>query len=154
MNRILFLCTANICRSPAAHCVFQHLVDQAGRSADFEIESAGSPGFQDGCEPDPRMQAAMRARGIPIIGRSRRLRPEDFEYYDLIIAMDNANISSARQLDPGGRFAHKLVRFGDYCTRCKIREIPDPYRGGDQGFEQVLDLIEDGCAHLLQKLTA
>jgi protein-tyrosine phosphatase len=152
MNKVLFLCMGNICRSPAGHCVFQHLVDQADLSEQFEIESAGTIGFHVGAPPDSRMQHSMRARNIPIIGRSRQLRPADLETYDLILAMDNDNLADAHALDPSGDLHHKVQLFCDYCTAHSETEVPDPYYGGDRGFEHVLDLIEDGCANLLKQL--
>jgi protein-tyrosine phosphatase len=152
MKRILFLCMGNICRSPAAHCVFQHLVDQAGLSDQFEIESAGTIGFHVGSPPDARMQDAMRARQIPIIGHSRQLRSSDLNDYDLILAMDKDNLSDARKLDSTGKLHHKVQLFCDYCTAHSETEVPDPYYGGDRGFEHALDLIEDGCANLLKQL--
>ena len=144
----------NICRSPAGHCVFQHLVDQAGLADQFEIESAGTIGFHVGSSPDKRMQHCMRTRNIPIIGHSRQLQSSDLEAYDLILAMDNDNLIDARALDPSGNLHHKVQLFCDYCTAHRQTEVPDPYYGGDQGFEHVLDLIEDGCANLLKKLSA
>ncbi len=152
MKKILFLCMGNICRSPAGHCVFQHLVDQAGLTDQFEIESAGTIGFHVGSPPDSRMQQSMRARKIPIIGRSRQLQPSDLKYYDLILAMDNENLSDARALDPTGELQHKVQLFCDYCTAHRETEVPDPYYGGDRGFEHVLDIVEDGCANLLNTL--
>ncbi len=154
MNKILFLCMGNICRSPAAHCVFQHLVDQAGVTDQFELESAGTIGFHVGSSPDKRMQHCMRTRNIPIIGHSRQLKPSDLEVYDLILAMDNDNLIDARALDPYGKLHHKVQLFCDYCTAHRQTEVPDPYYGGDCGFEHVLDLIQDGCANLFKKLNA
>lgn len=153
MKRILFLCMGNICRSPAGHCVFQHLVDEAGRSNEFEIESAGTIGFHVGQPPDARMQQSMRARGIPIIGHSRKLEREDLCYYDLILAMDHENFNDARLLDPSGKYHDRIRLFCDFCTQHDEREVPDPYYGGAGGFEHVLDLIEDGCRNLLDQLT-
>jgi protein-tyrosine phosphatase len=152
MKKILFLCMGNICRSPAAHCVFQHRVDQAGLSAQFEVESAGTIGFHVGSPPDKRMQHSMRARGIPIIGHARQLRPNDLVYYDLILAMDADNLADARKLDPIGDLHHKIKPFCSYCSNHDITEVPDPYYGGEHGFKQVLELIEDGCANLLKEL--
>ena len=154
MNKILFLCMGNICRSPAGHCVFQHLVDQAGLADQFEIESAGTIGFHVGSSPDKRMQHCMRTRNIPIIGHSRQLQSSDLEAYDLILAMDKDNLIDARALDPSGKLHHKVQLFCNYCTAHRQTEVPDPYYGGDRGFELVLDLIEDGCANLLKKLSA
>ncbi|MGB0416816.1 MAG: low molecular weight protein-tyrosine-phosphatase [Coraliomargarita sp.] len=153
MKRILFLCMGNICRSPAGHCVLQHLVDQAGLSDQFEIESAGTIGFHVGQPPDRRMQQSLRARGIPIIGRSRQLKREDLADYDLILAMDLENLADARILDPEGIYKDRIQLFCDYCTKHGETEVPDPYYGGDRGFEHVLDLIEDGCANLLKQFS-
>ena len=153
MKRILFLCMGNICRSPAGHCVFQDLVNKAGVADAFEIESAGTVGFHVGEPPDRRMQQSMRARDIPIIGRSRKLKASDLADYDLILAMDHDNLADARALDTDGAYHDKIQLFCDYCTEHSEREVPDPYYGGDQGFEHVLDLIEDGCRNLLRKLT-
>lgn len=153
MKRILFLCMGNICRSPAAHCVFQNLVNQAGLSDQFEIDSAGTIGFHEGAPPDERMQNSMRARNIPIIGTARPLKNKDLVYYDLILAMDLNNLKDAYQLDPSGELHHKIQLFCDYCTQNNITEVPDPYYGGARGFEHVLDLIEDGCTNLLKQLS-
>lgn len=153
MNKILFLCMGNICRSPAGHCVLQHLVDEAGLSDQFEIESAGTIGFHIGNPPDQRMQQTMRARGIPIIGRSKKLCRADLEYYDLILAMDTDNLAGAQSLDPSQTLWNKLKLFCDYCVEHDETEVPDPYYGGDQGFEHVMNLIEDGCRNLLKSLS-
>lgn len=153
MHRILFLCMGNICRSPAGHCVLQHLVNDAGRQDEFEIESAGTIGFHVGEPPDRRMQQSMRARGIPVIGRSRKLQAADLEHYDLILAMDYDNLADAKALDPSEKNHHRIRLFCDYCTEHHERQVPDPYYGGDRGFEHVLDLIEDGCRNLLKQLS-
>ena len=153
MKRILFLCTGNICRSPAGHCVVQHLVDQAGLSNQFEIDSAGTTNFHAGSPPDPRMQQSMRARNTPITGKARQLQPDDLNGYDLILAMDKENLTDAQSLDPSGKLHHKVKLFCEYCTQHNETEVPDPYYGGDSGFEHVLDLLEDGCANLLKELS-
>ena len=152
MHRILFLCMGNICRSPAAHCVFQHMVNEAGLSERFDIESAGTIGFHQGAPPDGRMQQVMRARNIPVIGRSKQLDRFDLEHYDLILAMDYDNLAGARSLDSKGEYADKIQLFCDYCSEHEGTEVPDPYYGGDRGFEHVMDMIEDGCRNLLASL--
>lgn len=143
----------NICRSPAAHCVFQHIVNEAGLSDGFDIESAGTIGFHSGSPPDRRMQQVMRARGIPVIGRSKQLDSFDMEHYDLILAMDSDNKAGALSLARGDEQRAKVKLFCDYCTEHDETEVPDPYYGGDQGFEHVMDLIEDGCRGLLKSFT-
>lgn len=149
MIRILFLCMGNICRSPAAHCVFQEMVNQANLADHFFIDSAGTIGFHQGNEPDGRMQDAMRKRKIPIIGRSRQINKSDLEDFDLILAMDNSNLMDAQSLDTKGQWHDKIKCFAEYCANPTIMEIPDPYYGYDDGFEIVLDLIEEGCQQLL-----
>lgn len=152
MNRVLFLCMGNICRSPAGHCVFQHMVDQAGLSGQFEIDSAGIIDFHSGSPPDARMQASMQSRNIPVIGTARQLKQNDLKYFDLILAMDKDNLEGARSLDPSGKLHSKIKLFCSYCTQHDGTEVPDPYYGGESGFEKVLDMIEDGCANLLKQL--
>lgn len=152
MHRILFLCMGNICRSPAAHCILQQRVDALGRTAAFAIDSAGTIAIHAGEAPDARMQAALRARGIPVIGRARQIRPADLEHFDLILAMDEANLADARQLDREGPFHHKIKLFCAFCRQHEAKTVPDPYYGGARGFTHVLDLIEDGCGGLLQAL--
>ncbi|MGE9295563.1 MAG: low molecular weight protein-tyrosine-phosphatase [Puniceicoccales bacterium] len=147
--KILFLCMGNICRSPAAHCVFQHLVDQAGLGDHYEIDSAGTIGYHEGAPPDERMQASMRKRQIPIIGRSRPLTHRDLMDFDLILAMDKANLYDARSMTRDEERKKKIRLFTEYCRKHKDLEVPDPYYGGSGGFERVLDLVEDGCAGLL-----
>jgi protein-tyrosine phosphatase len=154
MHRILFLCMGNICRSPAGHCVLQHLVDEAGLTEQFEIESAGTVGFHIGSPPDRRMQQVMRERGIPVIGSSQQLHRLDLEHYDLILAMDQENFAGACSLDRERQYFDKIKLFCDYCSEHDETEVPDPYYGGDRGFDHVMDLIEDGCQNLLKELTA
>lgn len=148
MIRILFLCMGNICRSPAAHCVFQEMINQANLADQFLIDSAGTIGFHQGNEPDGRMQDALRKRNIPIIGQSRQINKSDLKDFDLILAMDNANLMDAKSLDPEEQWHHKIKCFAEYCSDPTIAEIPDPYYGYDNGFETVLDLIEEGCLQL------
>lgn len=152
MKRVLFLCMGNICRSPAAHCVFQHLVDRAGLSEQFEIDSAGTIGYHEGSPPDSRMQATMRKRHIPIIGHSRPLTYDDLRKFDLILAMDKANLAHARGLASNTQENAKIKLFTEYCQHFDDVEVPDPYYGGNCGFEYVLDLVEDGCAGLLEAI--
>ena len=148
MIRILFLCMGNICRSPAAHCVFQKMVNKANLADEFYIDSAGTVGFHEGNEPDGRMQDALRKRKIPVIGQSRQIKKSDLENFDLILAMDHSNLTDALSLDTEGSQHNKIKCFAEYCSEPNIKEIPDPYYGYEDGFEVVLDLIEDGCHQL------
>jgi len=140
----------NICRSPTAEGVFLHLVKQAGRQDEFHVDSAGTHGYHVGHSPDSRMQAAARERGYSLDSRARRVQADDFERFDFIVAMDDANFSDLDSIDPGARA--NLVRMCDYCESRDENEVPDPYYGGEAGFFQVIDILEDACSGLLKKL--
>jgi protein-tyrosine phosphatase len=153
--RLLFVCLGNICRSPAGENVMRHLVSEAGLSSRFEIDSAGTAGFHTGNDPDLRMQKAARKRGIPMTGSARQVKPADFEEFDWIFAMDRSNYEDLRAVQ--NRCPNptaKLVLFCDLCEKHKESEVPDPYYGGPEGFETVLDLLEDGCSAFLRKWKA
>jgi protein-tyrosine phosphatase len=149
IKSVLFVCMGNICRSPAAEGVFRRFVEDAGRTGEFEIDSAGTHGYHVGHPPDSRMLAAARARGYLLDSRARRLERGDFENFDLIVTMDDANLADAQALCPGG--PAQLVRMVDYCERIAVDEVPDPYYGGPAGFERVLDILEDACGNLLRQ---
>jgi protein-tyrosine phosphatase len=146
---VLFVCMGNICRSPAAEGVFRKAVAEAGREAEFEIDSAGTHGYHVGHPPDPRMQAAAKARGYRLDSVARRLDTADFQRFDLIVAMDDENFENISAMSPGSG-AH-IVRMCDYCESQQATEVPDPYYGGAAGFERVLDILEDACANLLRQ---
>ena len=151
--RVLFVCLGNICRSPTAEGVFRHLVEQSG--VDIDIDSAGTGGWHAGERADARMRRHAAKRGYDLTSRARAFdRRVDFEAFDLIIAMDDANLANLRRQDQHGRYAHKLVKMTDYCSQHPHSEVPDPYYGGAQGFELVLDIIEDAAGGLLAELSA
>ncbi len=151
-TRVLFVCLGNICRSPTAEGVMQHLVDQAG--ADIELDSAGTGGWHAGERADARMRKHASKRGYDLTSRARAFdRGVDFEAFDLIVAMDDDNLANLRRQDRQGRYAHKLVKMTDYCSRHREREVPDPYYGGPDGFERVIDIIEDAAEGLLRELS-
>ncbi|XP_071724117.1 uncharacterized protein [Rutidosis leptorrhynchoides] len=157
---VLFVCLGNICRSPAAEGVFKDLVKKRGLDSNFIIDSAGTINYHEGNLSDPRMREASKKRGIEITSRSRPIRPSDFVEFDLILAMDNQNredileaFNRWRFRDPIPEDAHKKVRLMcSYCKKHDETEVPDPYYGGPQGFEKVLDLLEDGCESLLDSI--
>ena len=151
-TRILFVCLGNICRSPTAEGVMQRVVEQAG--ADITVDSAGTGGWHAGERADARMRKHAAKRGYDLISRARAFdRRVDFEAFDLIVAMDDSNLSNLRRQDRDGRYAHKLVKMTDYCTQHPHSEVPDPYYGGSQGFELVIDIIEDAAQGLLAELS-
>lgn len=151
--KILFVCLGNICRSSSAEGVMRHLVSRAGRDADFEIDSAGILSYHRGELPDSRMRAHAVRRGYNLTHRSRPVTTDDFLHFDLIIGMDDRNIDDLRELSPSPEACRKIHRMTDYCTlHTHADHVPDPYYGGAEGFEYVLDLLEDACAGLLVRL--
>ena len=152
--KILFVCLGNICRSPAAQGVMQRLVDERRLSDRFEIDSAGTSGYHNGDLPDRRMRVHARRRGYDLTHRSRRVDGNDFEHFDLIVAMDSSNASDLRRLASSPDEAAKVVMMGDYIRllRHHYDYVPDPYYEGSEGFELVLDLLEDACENLLTQL--
>ncbi|KAF3455299.1 hypothetical protein FNV43_RR05747 [Rhamnella rubrinervis] len=159
---VIFVCLGNICRSPAAEGVFRNLVNKRGLDSKFRIDSAGTIDYHEGNQADPRMRQASKRRGIEITSISRPIRPSDFKDFDLILAMDKQNKDDI--LDAFNRWkfreplpdeAHKKVKLMcSYCKRHDETEVPDPYYGGPQGFEKVLDLLEDACESLLDTILA
>lgn len=150
--RVLMVCMGNICRSPTAHGVLQQRVDEAGLTGRIRVDSAGTHGYHAGEPPDDRAQAHAARRGYDLSRqRARQLLARDFLDFDLVLVMDAANERAARALCPPGQ-QHKLHRLTAFCTRHAAHEVPDPYYGGADGFEQVLDLVEDACAGLLQQI--
>lgn len=151
--RILFVCLGNICRSPAAQGVMERLIEEKGVADRFEIDSAGLYGGHAGDLPDPRMRVHARRRGLELTHRSRQVRESDFDRFDIIVAMDNSNFDRLRAMAPTVEDERKVVKMADYFTLYPWADcVPDPYYDGDQGFENALDLIEDGCETLLQRI--
>lgn len=151
--KVLFVCMGNICRSPTAHGVFRHLVRQAGLEARIEIDSAGTHGYHVGEPPDQRAWATARSRGVEIGDlRARRAEVDDFLHYDYILAMDQDNYRSLARICPGG-MKKKLMLFMDFAPELRRPEVPDPYYGGQQGFDQVFDLVEAAARGLLSEIS-
>ncbi len=152
MRRILFVCLGNICRSSAAQTIMQRLVDEAGLTHDFELDSAGIIGYHEGEQADRRMRTHAYQRGLRITHRSRPIREGDFRHFDLIIGMDDSNIARLRRLAPTPSMAEKLHLMTEYCVNTTATHVPDPYYGDASDFEYVLDLLEDACQGLLASL--
>ncbi|NDV63814.1 low molecular weight protein-tyrosine-phosphatase [Bacteroides sp. 224] len=152
MKKILFVCLGNICRSPMAEGVMLRLVKEAGLEKEFEIDSAGIMGYHEGELADSRMRSHAARRGYELVHRSRPVRTEDFYAYDLIIGMDDRNISDLHDRAPSPEEEKKISRMTDYCVNMLADHVPDPYYGGASGFEYVIDLLEDACAGLLAQL--
>lgn len=151
MTKVLFVCLGNICRSPTAHGVFQAMVDEHGLSDRVHIESAGTAAYHVGNPPDSRSSAFARKRGYDLTSlRARQAVESDFYEYDFILAMDESNLMNLRALEPQGFKGH-LGLFLEF-TSMPESEVPDPYYGGDNGFEHVLDLIESASLGLLERI--
>lgn len=152
-RRILFVCLGNICRSSSAEGVMLHLLKQAGLEQEFHIDSAGILSYHRGELPDPRMRAHAARRGYDLVHRSRPITTADFMEFDLIIGMDDRNIDDLRDRAPSPEACRKIHRMTDYCRNHPHADhVPDPYYGGAEGFEYVLDLLEDACAGLLEEV--
>ncbi|OGT21230.1 MAG: phosphotyrosine protein phosphatase [Gammaproteobacteria bacterium RBG_16_57_12] len=150
--KVLFVCMGNICRSPTAHGVFRNLVMQQGVSELILIDSAGTHAYHIGEAPDPRAMSSARRRGVDISDlRARRVAEDDFEHFDYILAMDRDNLEILANKSPG-EHGHKIRLFLDYAPHMNEAEVPDPYYGGMNGFEQVLDLVEAAAEGLLKEI--
>ena len=152
MIKVLFVCMGNICRSPTAEGVFRHVVDEAGLAMQIAADSAGTSDFQKGDPPDKRAQQAALRRGYNLSRlKARQVRPQDFHEFDHILAMDQKNLRDLNAIYPNGASA-QVSLFLAYAEKSKLKEVPDPYFGGPQGFELVLDLVEDAAEGFLQHL--
>ena len=150
--KILFVCMGNICRSPTAHGVFANLVAQANLQNLITVDSAGTHAYHIGEAPDPRTQQAAQLRGIDLSNlKARKVVKSDFAEFDYILAMDQANLQNLQAITPNTASA-RVQLFMDYAQRWQEREVPDPYYGGAQGFERVLDMVEDAAEGLLLHL--
>ena len=150
--RLLFVCLGNICRSPAAEAVMQRLVEEHGLGEQIECDSAGTSGWHDGESADPRTIQHGKRRGYKVTSISRRvLYPQDYKRFDYILAMDESNLRNLASLDRDGQYGEKLHKMLSFGTM-GVEDVPDPYYGGEAGFERVMDLLEDACRGLLRHL--
>jgi protein-tyrosine phosphatase len=150
--RILFVCMGNICRSPTAEGVFRRLVSERAPAVEIEIDSAGTHDYHVGDPPDPRAIAAASRRGVDLRHlRARSVRDEDFERFDLIIAMDRLNRETLLDRSPEP-FRERIRLFMEFAGDSEVEDVPDPYYGGAPGFERVLDLAEEAAAGLLDEV--
>jgi len=153
MINVLFVCLGNICRSPSAESIFSAQVKAAGLDDRISCDSAGTYGYHQGEPADRRMQKHARRRGYSLDSISREFDPStDFSFFDYIIGMDDDNIHALKTADHAGKYAHKIFRMTDFTKTDVYQSVPDPYYGGDQGFEIVLDILEDACEGLLARI--
>jgi protein-tyrosine phosphatase len=150
--KVLFVCMGNICRSPTAEAVFRSYVEKAGLADQIQIDSAGTLDYHVGDAPDTRAQRAARQRGYDMSNlRGRQVEAQDFFRFDYVLAMDNLNLVTLERLRPGDAQSH-LGLFLEFAERHREHEVPDPYNGGVEGFERVLDMVEDAADGLLKHI--
>lgn len=152
--KLLFVCLGNICRSPSAENIMNHLIEQMGLSDAILSDSAGTSSYHVGSSPDRRMSAAAATKlGFKLRGQARQFHKSDFHEFDLILAMDRNNYENILSVDPSGQYHHKVHLICDFCSKHTLKEVPDPYYGGTEGFNQVIDLLVDACEGLLKYVT-
>ena len=147
MIRVVFVCTGNICRSPTAEAVMRRLVEEAGLAGDIQVSSGGTGGWHAGDDADPRALKALRGRGYDLEHSARQFRPSWFDEHELVVALDSGHVRELRQLRPGAEV--RLLRDWDPEGP---GDVPDPYYGDEDGFEQVLDMVERSCEAMLEEL--
>lgn len=151
--RVCFVCLGNICRSPTAEAAMRALLERERLIGHIEIDSAGTGAWHVGEPPDNRARAAGQRRGLRVDGRARKVVIEDFERFDFLIAMDRSNQSDLQRLAPSMEAAEKIALLRNFDARApRDAEVPDPYYGGGDGFERVLDICEAACAGLLRHI--
>jgi len=148
---LLFVCLGNICRSPLAEGVFLHLAEEAGLGEAFEVDSAGTGAWHVGERPDPRSLEVAERHGVELPGHARRVTEEDFRRFDHIVAMDRSNLRDLQALQPADATA-LLQLLRDHDPHPGDGEVPDPYYGGDDGFDRVYEMVLRSCRTLLEKL--
>jgi len=154
VKRLLFVCLGNICRSPAAEGVFLSLIHAQGIESNYEVDSAGTGGWHVGSPADSRMQRAAKRRGIDLPSKARQINSKDLNYFDYILTMDNDNLSLVKSMAKKEKLSKTPIikPILSYSDNKKLIEVPDPYYGGEKGFEEVLDLLGDACLGLLKEL--
>lgn len=152
MMRLLFVCMGNICRSPSAEGVFRRVLAERAPDIVVEIDSAGTHDYHVGNPPDRRAIDAARRRGIDLTTlRARQVSVDDFERFDLILAMDDENVEELKRRAPS-EYHSRIRLLMDFAEEAPVRHVPDPYYGGAPGFEQVLDLLEQASEGLLDEV--
>lgn len=154
-TKILFVCLGNICRSPTAEGIFASLITQSNLTASYHLDSAGTIGIHQGKKADPRMRETAHFRGYDLTSRSRQITIADLTDFDHILVMDEENRHDVLALTTTNAERNKITLMTDYCTLPHFQDlpgVPDPYYGGAQGFQTVIDILEDSCSNLLTQL--
>lgn len=150
--KLLFVCLGNICRSPAAENIMNHKIRERNLGDRIVCDSAGTSSYHIGSPPDKRMVSTAKKRGMEFTGNARQFKASDFEKFDLILAMDRDNYWDILSLDPHSQYRDKVKMMCDFCRNHNVKEVPDPYYGGPEGFNHVIDLLMDACDGLLDSL--
>lgn len=149
--KICFVCLGNICRSPTAEGLFQHLINDRGLESYFEIDSAGTSAYHIGESANSKSQRTANEHGVTLHSKARQFKPFDLDYYDLILAMDDENLSNIRHM-ANDEHSHKIARMRDFDPNPGDGQVPDPYYGGAEGFENVFQIVKRSCEQLLDEL--
>jgi len=152
MKKVLFVCLGNICRSPAAEGVFKLLISKEGLESKIIVDSAGTSSCHAGELADSRMRKTAAKRSIDLTSRSRQFIREDFEEFDYIVVMDESNYQNVLSLDSNEKYKEKVFMMTDFGENLSLKYVPDPYYGGDRGFEDVLDIVNNCSLGLLKKI--
>lgn len=151
--RVLFVCLGNICRSATAEAVLFKQIEDRGLAGQVVVDSAGTSGYHEGERADSRMRKHGRGRGYNLASISRQISfPSDYEEFDYLIAMDNSNYRDMSALDSEAIYQDKLYKMSEFARSVSFQDVPDPYYGGPDGFEHVIDILEDSCVSLLDHI--
>lgn len=154
MIKILFICMGNICRSPTAEAIMQAIVDRHAWSEKVFIDSCATHGYHIGHRADARMIKHAQLRGYVLTSISRQFDyPQDLQDFNYIVVMDDNNYTHITSFDVDNRYREKIYKMTDFCRHIEMDQVPDPYYGGDAGFEQVLDILEDACQGLFDRIS-
>ena len=148
--KVIFICQGNICRSPSAEAIMLSLIQKNGLENKIECDSAGTIDYHIGEPADANMKKQALIRGYSLKSISRPFENKDFKYFDWIITMDENNYKDITRRDPQNKYYTKIKRITEFCNKIQVKEVPDPYYGSSQGFQNVIDILEDACDGLLE----